>query len=184
MVVYLLQKLAFLSFGDVMWHFYFYPLWQIEKIEKYLEEMEKQGYRLQEVKHYYFFKFRKSPAKNVQYIFYYTFLNDFHIVHFNMQQQIKGQFLGDTISKDPNIYRICDTTADLSHIKSFRKQYLKKVLLQKIVLTSIFILPSIALIFQRSMEINLKEIFLGAVGIVSLFILVYYLIGIFILMKK
>ena len=44
-----------------------FPLWKIEKIEKYLEEMEQDGYRLEKIKYSHFFYFKKSESKQMRY---------------------------------------------------------------------------------------------------------------------
>ena len=43
--------------------FVFFPLWRIEDVEKYLESMEQKGYRLEKIKHSYWFYFKESTSK-------------------------------------------------------------------------------------------------------------------------
>lgn len=49
--------------------FIFFTLWNVEKLERYLEEQAKNGYILKEIKHNYWFYFKKSPKINLNYFF-------------------------------------------------------------------------------------------------------------------
>lgn len=49
----------------------FFPLWRIEKLESYLENMEQQGYRLDNIKYSYCFFFKQSIPIQMQYFLSY-----------------------------------------------------------------------------------------------------------------
>ena len=51
--------------------FLFFHLWKLEKLEEYLEIMEKNGYRLDSVKHSYWFCFKESNSKEMHYFLSY-----------------------------------------------------------------------------------------------------------------
>ena len=51
--------------------FVFFPSWKIENVEKYLEDMEQKGYRLEKIKHSYWFYFKESVPKQMCYFLSY-----------------------------------------------------------------------------------------------------------------
>lgn len=52
--------------------FIFFPIWKIDELENSLKEMEKQGYRLDYIKYSYWFYFKESNPKNVNYFMSYN----------------------------------------------------------------------------------------------------------------
>lgn len=52
---------------SIMKKFMFFPLWKIETIEEYIESMEQKGYRLEKIKHSYWFYFKESKPKQMSY---------------------------------------------------------------------------------------------------------------------
>lgn len=55
-----------------MWKVFLYHQWQYEKAEKFLMDMESEGYRLKRIRFSFLFEFAKASPKNVRYIFYIT----------------------------------------------------------------------------------------------------------------
>ena len=51
--------------------FIYFSLWEIEHLEKQLEHMEKDGYRLTNVSCSFWFEFKKSQAKEMNYFLSY-----------------------------------------------------------------------------------------------------------------
>ena len=51
----------------IMRKFIYFSLWEIEHIEHILEQMEKEGYRLINVRYSYLFEFKNSKTKEMNY---------------------------------------------------------------------------------------------------------------------
>lgn len=52
--------------------FIFFPIWKIDELENSLKEMEQQGYRLDYIKYSYWFYFKESNPKTVNYFMSYN----------------------------------------------------------------------------------------------------------------
>ena len=151
--------------------------------------MEMNGFRLENIRFFWFFKFKTAVPKKVQYVYTYIFPKDFNSSHYEVLQKIKGAYSGNKIGGNsiftPNVYRICDTAVDLKNIRMFWQQYLKRVFLLKMLISSLLFLPTILLsVFGFIKKWGWCEgIMIGIAGI-SFIVFFYYLIGLILLKKR
>ena len=175
--------------GREMWKFYFYTQWQYSKVEKWLQTMEFSGLRLEKICFFWFFKFKTTVPKKVQYLYTQIFPKDFDESHYKILQKIKGEYSGNKIGGNsiftPDVYRICNTAVDLKNIRMFWQQYLKRVFLLKMLISSLFFLPTILLlVFGFIKKLDLGEGIMIGVASISFIVFFYYLIGLILLTKK
>lgn len=170
-----------------MWKLFLYNQWQYEKAEKFLCDMESSGYRLENIKCSYFFKFRQSSPRKVKYIFLYNFVKDYSSKHYDLEKYICNFYKGSRICGnkhfEPNVFRITDLDAELSTIFRFRNTYLKRVFKQKMFISSFFMLPTI-LLFTFGYSFDSRVIFLLFISVIALFCFLYNLLGLLSLSKK
>lgn len=109
--------------------FMFFPIWKFDELEYKLKEMEKQGYRLDYIKYSYFFYFKKSKEKDMNYFITFNTSRKFGsgFCDYNVLTNHKGNEI-NTQYCYYNIYRIADSSENLDHLYEFRRE---------IVLTSI-----------------------------------------------
>lgn len=115
--------------------FRFYPQWNYERIELWLAEMERQGYRLDKVICYWWFSFVKAKPKNVRYIFTYNFIKESAMLE--CEYELRSRYHADLI-KSPGIFYVSiyreTHGANLTEIVTFRQTYLKHVFSQKMLI--------------------------------------------------
>ncbi len=162
---------------------FLYPQWNYAKAEKFLEDMEAQGYRLETAKCAFFFKFKKSAPKKARYVFLYNFMKDADIRHFEARDYLLGACKGNEIcgkkSFEPNIFRITDEEADLGEVIKFRNAYLKRAFVFKILIAAIFFVPAILLCI-----FDIFNIFFAVTATFALLVIAYYTLGLVLLAKR
>lgn len=172
-----------------MWKFFFYHQWQYRKAEKYLEDMETQGFRLVKAKFCFFFKFKKSVPKGAKYIFLYSFIRDGDIRFWDTEkyilEQCKGSLLCGKSLGEPCIYRVTDMKVNLAEVFLIRQIFVKRGLIQKILCTVPFIIPTCLLLcFRVPMMRSAEGIILIAIAIIAAIFALYNFIGLFSLRKR
>lgn len=169
-----------------IWKFMFYPQWQYAKAESFLEHMEQQGYRLIAIRFFWFFKFKEVTPSEARYIFCYSFPLDFQPIHRKILTEIRGKHSGEQISGqgafEPIVFRIGNANADLNALRQSRETYLKRALRFKLLIASLFFLPTAILFFTGCLNaFALREILLLTVAAVAFFVFLYNLIGLIVL---
>ena len=160
--------------------FKYFPLWKIDDIERFLESMEQKGYRLEKIKHSYFFYFKKSSPKQMNY--------------FISCKSFRGQSMGHCdyalLSKHRahpiesamcfyTMYRTKECKENLSLLYEVRLEYIKASLFENF-LTALFLaiffsIPLFAsLIFQSN---NQRIWFFGVIIGICVCFAIYYFYG-------
>jgi len=168
-----------------MKRFIFFPLWKIEKLEKTLEEMERQGYRTTYVKYSYWFYFKESMSKETSYFLSYTSPRGQSMS--SCDYAILSEHKGHPVNHKSCYYELFRTTeskGELDLLYGIRADFIKHILSQKIFISLFMLLIISALGFARIMANkgvvtgNLAEIiYLSLFFAVCLFFSVYYIYG-------
>ena len=170
-----------------MWKIYLYNQWQYEKAEKFLCDMESSGYRLECIKCSFFFKFKHCSPQKARYFFLYHLTKDYTMQHYECEKYICASCRGGQIcgreSFEPNVFRIADFNADLDPILRFRNAYLRRAFKQKMLISSLFMFPTILLSYFGYTS-DPKFIILLIISIIAFFCFLYYLVGLFSLTRK
>lgn len=161
----------------------FFPLWKIESVEKYLQNMEANGYRLEKIKHSYFFYFKESTPKQMC---YFLSCKSFWgkgtgSCDYALESEHKAHAVESKMSFY-TMYRTKDSKENLSFLYGARLDYIKSILLER-ALTSLFltVLFSVASFLAISnAQPPYKEFFLlGAIIGASVSFTFYYFCGYF-----
>ncbi len=166
--------------------FIFFPLWKIENLEKYLETMEQNGYRLDKISHSYWFYFNESTPKEMHYFLSYKSFRgqsmgwcDYALEKNYNAHEIKSNMCFYTM------YRTKEPKENLSLLYEGRLDYIKAKLLGK-ALTVLFLailysaVSVAAITFSTGKNIWLMGVFIG----IFVCIAVYYFYGYFIQKNK
>ena len=125
------------------WKFCFYPVWNFLKAERFLSDMERNGFYLEKRVLCYFFKFRKISPKNANYILVHSPVGE-KMSSYDLEQGLKKDFSANVVIdaqfESPRIYRVCDTDKDLLSVKGERDRILQRECISKIGFSSFFIL--------------------------------------------
>jgi len=162
--------------------FVFFPLWKIEKVERYLESMEQNGYRLEKVRYSHYFYFKKSEPKQMSYFISYNSFRgksmgscDYFLLSNHGALPIQTHMCYYTL------YSTKKRKEDLLLLRGARMDYIKSKLLEK-ALTALFVAmlilaPCLAAIITQT---SYKEIclFSPLLGF-CVYLAVYYLYGYF-----
>ena len=132
-----------------------FTLWQIEKIEKYLEEMEQGGYRLEKIKYSHFFYFKKSEPKQMRYFLSLKSFKgismgsyDYALLSTHNANPIESRMCSYTM------YRTRDSEEDLWLLYAARLEHIRIKLLGSVLamllLTVLFLAVTIAAMITQS----------------------------------
>ena len=119
--------------------FKYFPLWKIEDIERFLESMEQQGYRLEKIKYSYFFHFKKSSPKQMNY-----FISDKSFRGKSMgncDYALLSRYRAHPIESTMcfyNMYRTKECKENLSLLYEVRMDYIRANLFERF-LTALFL---------------------------------------------
>ena len=162
--------------------FVFFPLWRIEDVEKYLESMEQKGYRLEKIKHSYWFYFKESTSKQMCYFLSYKSFRgssmgycDYALLSNHSANPIESQYCFYTM------YRTKEHKEDLLPLYGVRSDYIKVKLLEK-ALTSLFLtILFLAISFAPIIiKLSYKEIcLLSPIITICICLTIYYFCGYF-----
>lgn len=117
----------------------FFPLWKIESLERYLENMEQNGYRLEKIKYSYCFYFKVSIPKEMRYYISYKSFRGQSMG--SCDYALKSKYNANLIKSKMcfyTMYRTKEQKENLSLLYEFRMDYIKIKLLEK-ALTGMFI---------------------------------------------
>lgn len=165
--------------------FFFYSLWNCEKVEKFLNQMEQEGFRLEIVFANYFFQFKKSSPKTVEYVYSYAFLKNAELYH--DESEIRRVYNADIIPtrlfSNTRIHRITKLNdiklyEDLKTFNFVRDVYFRKGLIQRAVLLVMLIIGSASAYLKFCWSIFLY------ISILLLCLIIYSAYGCIVLSKR
>ena len=167
----------------------FYPIWNYEKLESFLCEMESNGYRVEKRKLLYFFDFKKVVPKKTDYFLTFTHLGD-SITMYPLEMELKRRYNAslsiDSSFEAPAIYRVCNSNAPTSHgLLNLRKE--RNKILERICIKDAALSFSIFVIFMLVCAIfgNLREFLISLFFTVPFFLtFLYKFTGAMLLRKK
>lgn len=160
---------------------FLYPLWNGERLEKFLKRMEADGFRLCAVSWYFLFEFNKTIPQSVQYFFSYSFLkeNEMRLWEHELRHDYGADIIPIAHSGGVCIHRIADIGADISRFVCFRKNYFKRTILKKFLAVVFLVLGNICCLLNYG---NLWPIFSLGMSL-CLIALIYYVCGLFVVCK-
>lgn len=160
----------------------FFHLWEIESLEKYLENMEQDGFRLENIKYSYCFYFKESIPKQMCYFLSYKSFRgnsmgycDYSLLSKHNANQIKSKMCSFTM------YRTKELKENLSFLYEVRLDYIKAKLFEK-ALTSLFItILFLAISFATKITQSTSNgfWFINTVIAICGYLTVYYFYGYF-----
>lgn len=156
--------------------FIFFPIWKIDELENYLKEMEKQGYRLDYIKYSYWFYFKESNPKEMNYFLSYKSFRGQNMDHcdYAIESEHNGHIINHTYSYY-RLYRSADESDNLKFLYEVRQDYILHKILENFFSILIFFLLFLVLIFLTK---TLQEKIFNAIAvIICLIIMMYYLYG-------
>ena len=162
--------------------FIFFPLWKIEKIEKYLKDMELHGYRLDCIKYSYIFYFKESTPKEMCYFLSYkSFIGtsmgswDYAMVTNHRANQIRSKMCFF------KMYRTKKKSEKILLLYETRLDYIKAILLEKALMElSLFIIFSILFTISTiTQPENSDSWIIGIFVMICLCFTAYHFLGFF-----
>lgn len=104
-------------------------------MESYLNDMEAMGYRLDHMSFRYIFTFVNTAARKVNYVFIYTFVKEYDILEraYRLRKEYSASIIPSYHSCSASIYRITDSQVNLLNFMEFRRKYLQRILLHRII---------------------------------------------------
>lgn len=159
-----------------------FSLWKIEDVERYLENMEQKGYRLEKIKFSHCFYFKESAPKQMCYFLSYKSFRGKSMGHcdYALVSEHNANPI-ETIMCFYTIYRTKELKENLSLLYEARLDYIKTKLLEK-ALTALFLtVLFLALIFAcKITQSAYKDLYiLSAIMGVCVCFTVYYFYGYF-----
>lgn len=169
------------------WKFFIYPVWNFDKIELFLSNMEKEGYRVEKRRFIYFFKFKKVISKDVKYLLTYSPLGgaiSMNDLEMHLKKKIKANIILKESFEAPAVYRISNIDNDISEAKRKRNCILREICKNKAFWSGLFIL-CIGLICGLFKEYTKKELFICVAFLSPIILYLFYnLVGFFMLKDK
>lgn len=172
-----------------MHRIFFYHQWQYEKAERYLEQMEMKGYRLENIRFSFLFRFKKAVPKQTKYIFLYHYMKDYNTDHYDAQNYLCRYCNANQICGkrhfEPEVYRTTMAEAEIGEILRFRDRYLKRAFRIKIGTAMLFALPIalLAALGQLSHG-GANAIILTVIAAIAMAVILYNAIGLIALHRK
>lgn len=167
--------------------FIYFSLFEIEHLEHELEQMEKDGYRLTNVNYSYWFEFKKSQTKEMNYFISYksfrgpSMVNcDYALESEHNAHKIDGKLCYYTV------YRVKEDKNKLSLLYDVRMDYIRRILLEKTVTAFCLLIVFLFLLYNTiitSTELIQLLILLSFVVVFTAFA-VYYFYGYYKQRKK
>lgn len=155
---------------------FFYSLWNCERLERYLSDMELKGFRLDFVRFDYIFNFRQAPPSKAQYIYSRWFIREIELYEpeAELRRNLRAALIPCRNSGLMHIHRTPDAEADLSAFRSVRTKYFKRGLLKRSIFFSFLLaLFSVAALGSSVFE---RYLFIGS-ALICLIALLYNLTG-------
>lgn len=167
--------------------FCFYSMRSFEKLERFFQAMESDGYILKRKLPFYLFLFKKTKPKQVDYFLTYS-PSGGSLSMLDLETRLKREYNASVLRKggflSPSIYRICDTNQDLSLLKKERNSVLKQICVKQILISLIggALIELPFLIFKNYMSENWALHWLIHIPILQ--VLLYNLLSYFMLKRK
>ena len=167
---------------------FFSPIWKCEEIESKLEQLEKDGWRLDKISGFRKFRFIRSQNKEVKYFFTCSFVKESGMII--TEQALKSQLNATEIGgsfiellKTTSVYRITKTE-DLLQRKLYRNIYLRHLVMQYVLIGLLFTTIAVAgitlsCIVNKNPLWDIRHLFLAIVGFVGLTLTLRHLFGLF-----
>ncbi len=158
----------------------FFPLWKIEDLENYLEEMEYKGYRLENIKYSYLFCFKETAPKKMSYFLSYKTIRrpsmehwDYALLSRHNANEIKSKMCFFTM------YRTKEHKYDLSLLFEGRLDFIKRIILEKALtamcLTLLFLIVFILALVNQTIN---NYFWISCVSIViCVYLTIFYFYG-------
>ena len=172
---------------------FFTPILKCEEIESKLEQLEKDGWRLDKISGFRKFRFVRSQNKTVKYFFTCSFVKESGMIQ--TEQALKSQFKATEICgsfiellKITSVYRITKTD-DLLQRKFYRNIYLRHLVMQYILLGLLFAAIAAAgitfsCVVNKNPFLDIGHLLFAIVGFGGLTIALRYLFGWFFLREQ
>ncbi len=157
--------------------FIFFPIWKIDELENTLKEMENQGYRLDYIKYSYWFYFKESKPKEMNYFLSYKSFRGQSMD--NCDSAIESNHNGHIINHTYSYYRIYRSTDKSDNLKllyGVRQDYILHIISEEFFI-ALFIFSISFIVSLLTMKINdtVSMIFMLFLSFISLFFTIYYL---------
>ena len=117
-----------------MWKFHFYTLWNLELVERYLEQMAEQGFLVSKIRGFYWFRFQTAKPLKAKFFFPYTAAKDSGMIGYELQFQqtpnwrrIDGGNLLFT-----SLYQLKEAYPVLEEAAAYRNEYVQKVFRERL----------------------------------------------------
>ena len=152
---------------------FIFPVWQCDKLDIYLSDMESNGYRLIDTSFLGFMHFQKVAPKKVQYFCTYTCFKEHSMngIEDVLRSIYKANPIPTTVGTR-NVHRITDTEADFSELKEMRKKAMPHVIGERLFFSLVLLVCT--LLFCIQLRLTLLN---WIVSILIILALTYYTIG-------
>lgn len=163
--------------------FIFFPIWKIDKLENKLNEMEKQGYRLDYIKYSYWFYFKKTNPQNSNYIITYDMAKDNRPGMYEYRHQLLSEYSANKILTKYtkfNIFRVTGQNRNFRKLITYRDKYFQHVYFQYFIASFIMfsiLFPLIIIVLHNLEIISFKLVFIIIYFIICFIIMIYNLYG-------
>lgn len=158
-----------------------FPLWNVEKIEHTLEEMEKSGYRLTGVSYSYWFTFQQSTPKQMCYFLSHYSKGGKSMMHceYALQSEHDAKPI-ESKGSCYSFYRTKEKKENLSLLYEARMDYIRSKLLEY-ALTSLSLTVIFTILFFLDVTLSGQEPsgFIIAVMTICVCLTAYYFFGYF-----
>lgn len=167
--------------------FMFFPLWNIEKLEIKLNEMEHQGYRLDYIKYDYWFHFKNANPKKANYFLSYRNYKSGELIGLDnsLLSEHKAQLIKETACFY-KMFRMLEPKENLKLLYGVRADFVKEQCLKNfiaIISLSLFWAFLFAIeLLQPATKAELIVSFI--IGLTLMFFSIYYLYGYFVQKQK
>ena len=135
--------------------FIFYTIWNLQKVECRLENYEKEGWRLVDVHHMYWFEFKRSKKRQVKF-FLLPSINKGDLFTIDFEEHIKGAFGAHEINENKNaliyVFEIVNTYNDRTKLYEKRWYYMNYQFKACLFFVEFLLLPLMAAIFFEPIE--------------------------------
>lgn len=154
--------------------FIFFPLWRLDELEDKLNEMERNGYRLVKVEFPFLFTFVESKPKDMRYYMPITVWRNSSMYNCAYAITLHGGHEINCRFCYFSIYRTSTPKDEIAMLYGVRMDYIKSVLLQKILLFLAFALMFLFVIIAGIGKIPKYELTESIIAIVFFSLLVCY----------
>ena len=133
----------------------FYPLWKADELENRLHSFELEGWRLKSITYSCVFNFVKSKPKNSDYIITYDMAKDRTQCMYEYEQMLLTDHSANKIQTKFtafDVFRVTGKNREYNDLKNYRRSYFKHVLFQHMLISAIFLIIGICLIFAAILQ--------------------------------